>query len=81
MLTLQSDLHGNRLLGALPSEELRSFLPRLELGHLRANALLCDSGQRIRHIYFPASAIVSTLADGSPGSPVEITAGAESLGG
>ena len=65
MLTLQCDLHGNHLLGALPSEEWPGFHPHLELAHLHADQLLCHSGQRIRRACFPTTAIVSTLKDGS----------------
>jgi CRP-like cAMP-binding protein len=41
MLTLQSDLHGNHLLGALPSHEWQALAPHLELVHLRTEQLLC----------------------------------------
>jgi hypothetical protein len=43
MLMLQSDLHGNHLLGALPAREWQALMPDLELVQLRAEQLLCDS--------------------------------------
>ena len=61
MLTLQSDLHGNHLLGALPAHEWQALTPHLELVQLRTEQLLCDSGQRIHHVYFPTTAIISLL--------------------
>jgi CRP-like cAMP-binding protein len=75
MLTLQSDLHGNHLLGALPSHEWQALAPHLELVHLRTEQLLCDSGQRIHHVYFPTTAIISMLytavgREGMTGVPV-----------
>jgi hypothetical protein len=74
MLTLQSDLHGNHLLGALPSHEWQALAPHLELVHLRTEQLLCDSGQRIHHVYFPTTAIISMLSTMEDGSSVEIAA-------
>src|SRR6201990_2208599 len=74
MLTLQSDLHGNHLLGALPSHEWQALAPHLELGHLRTEQLLCDSGQRIHHVYFPNTAIISMLSTMEDGGSVEIAA-------
>jgi len=35
MLNLQSDLHGNHLLGALPAHEWQALTPHLELVQLR----------------------------------------------
>ncbi|CAB3758185.1 Crp/Fnr family transcriptional regulator [Paraburkholderia solisilvae] len=74
MLTLQSDLHGNHLLGALPSHEWQALAPHLELVHLRAEQLLCDSAQRIHHVYFPTTAIISMLSTMEDGGSVEIAA-------
>src|SRR5215470_2892931 len=74
MLTLQSDLHGNHLLGALPSHEWQAIAPHLELVHLRTEQLLCDSGQRIHHVYFPTTAIISMLSTMEDGGSVEIAA-------
>jgi hypothetical protein len=49
MLTAQSVLHGNHLLGALPAHEWQALMPHLELTQLRTDHLLCDSGQGIHH--------------------------------
>jgi hypothetical protein len=72
MLTLQSDLHGNHLLGALPAHEWQALTPHLELVQLRTEQLLCDSGQRIHHVYFPTTAIISLLHTMEDGGSVEI---------
>jgi CRP-like cAMP-binding protein len=74
MLTLQSDLHGNHLLGALPAHEWQALTPHLELVQLRTEQLLCDSGQRIHHVYFPTTAIISLLHTMEDGGSVEIAA-------
>jgi CRP-like cAMP-binding protein len=74
MLTLQSDLHGNHLLGALPAHEWQAIAPHLELVQLRTEQLLCDSGQRIHHVYFPTTAIVSLLHTMEDGGSVEVAA-------
>jgi CRP-like cAMP-binding protein len=74
MLTLKSDLHGNHLLGALPAHEWQALTPHLELVQLRTGQLLCDSGQRIHHVYFPTTAIISLLHSMEDGSSAEIAA-------
>lgn len=82
MLTLQSDLHGNHLLGALPPQEWQAIAPHLELVQLRTEQLLCDSGQRIHHVYFPTTAIISLLHTMEDGGSVEVAAvGREGMSG
>jgi CRP-like cAMP-binding protein len=82
MLTLQSDLHGNHLLGALPPQEWAAIAPHLELVQLRTEQLLCDSGQRIHHVYFPTTAIISLLHTMEDGGSVEVAAvGREGMSG
>jgi CRP-like cAMP-binding protein len=74
MLTTQTDLHGNYLLGALPPPEWRALAPHLELVQLRAEQLLCDSGQRLHHAHFPITAIISILSPIEDCGTVEIAA-------
>jgi CRP-like cAMP-binding protein len=74
MLTLQSDLHGNHLLGALPPHEWQALTPHLELVHLRTEQLLCDCGHKIHHVYFPTTAIISILSMMEDGGSVELAA-------
>jgi CRP-like cAMP-binding protein len=82
MLTLQSDLHGNHLLGALPAHEWQALTPYLEIVQLRTGQLLSDSGQRIQHVYFPTTAVISLLHTMENGGSVEIAAvGCEGMTG
>ncbi|UEP39528.1 Crp/Fnr family transcriptional regulator [Burkholderia ambifaria] len=74
MLALQSDLHGNHLLSALPYDEWQALAPHLELVRLRAEQLLYDSGQRIHHVYFPTTAVISILYMMENGGSVEVAA-------
>ncbi|GAB5097348.1 Crp/Fnr family transcriptional regulator [Caballeronia sp. LP006] len=59
MLNLQSDLHGNHLLRALPLEEWQALAPDLEIIELRAGQVLCNAHDSFLHVYFPASAVIS----------------------
>ncbi|MDR5740065.1 Crp/Fnr family transcriptional regulator [Caballeronia sp. LZ016] len=74
MLTLQSDLHGNYLLGALPRNEWQAIASDLELVQLRAGQLLCDSGRRIHHVYFPTTSVITLLHTMEDGGCVEVAA-------
>jgi CRP-like cAMP-binding protein len=74
MLNLQSDLHGNHLLGVLPSCEWQALAPHLEIVRLHTEQLLCDAGQCIRHVYFPTTAVVSVLYTMEDGGSVEVAA-------
>ncbi|VXC12764.1 Crp/Fnr family transcriptional regulator [Burkholderia sp. 8Y] len=74
MLTLQSDLHGNHLLGALPALDWQAIAADLELVQLRAGQVLCDSGKRIHHVYFPTTAVVTLLHTMEDGGCVEVAA-------
>ncbi|MGN5476393.1 Crp/Fnr family transcriptional regulator [Cupriavidus basilensis] len=49
---------------------------------LRGGQLLCDAGQRVRHVYFPKDGVVSLLSLHADGSSVELAAvGSEGLVG
>jgi CRP-like cAMP-binding protein len=74
MTTFQSYHRGNRLLEALPIHEWEALLPHLELVELSPGQLLSKSGELIRTVYFPATAIVSLLQTMENGSSVEIAA-------
>ena len=53
---------------------MAALTPHLELVQLRTGQLLCDSGQRIHHVYFPTTAIISLLHTMEDGGSVEIAA-------
>ncbi|MBA2501928.1 MAG: Crp/Fnr family transcriptional regulator [Pyrinomonadaceae bacterium] len=52
----------NRLLAALPKKEYQRLLPQLEHVPLTFGDILYESGERIRHVYFPNDSIVSLLS-------------------
>jgi CRP-like cAMP-binding protein len=74
MIQFRGDLHENHLLGALPSEEWQVLAPHLELVRLQRGQVLADPGQRITHVYFPTTAIISMLYTMENGASVEIAA-------
>lgn len=53
--------HQNQLLTALPAEECKRLFPLLELVPMPLGQVLYESGDRLRHVYFPTTAIVSLL--------------------
>ena len=62
----------NQLLAALPDADLRAWRPDLELVHLAAGQVLCESGSTPAHVVFPTTAIVSLLYMTQEGSSAEI---------
>jgi CRP-like cAMP-binding protein len=58
----------NRLLGALPSEEIQQLRPHLELIPFALGEIVYEPGAHLHYLYFPTNSIVSlvyTLEDGS----------------
>jgi CRP-like cAMP-binding protein len=62
----------NHLLAALPPEEFGRLLPYLELVSLPLGEVLYESGNRLRHVYFPTTSIVSLLYVMEDGASAEI---------
>jgi CRP-like cAMP-binding protein len=62
----------NRLLAALPAEDLLRLLPHLERVLLPLGAVIYESGGEQAHVYFPASGIVSLLYVMKDGVATEI---------
>jgi CRP-like cAMP-binding protein len=52
----------NRLLAALPGKEYQHLLPEMEEVNLTFGDILFESGDSIRHVYFPNNSIISLLA-------------------
>jgi CRP-like cAMP-binding protein len=52
----------NRLLAALPKKEYQRLLPELESVPLIFGDIIFESGDRLRHVYFPDNSIISLLA-------------------
>jgi len=65
-------LRQNHLLAALPAEDLERLKPMLELTRMPLGHALYESGTRLRHVYFPTTAIVSLLYVMEDGSSAEI---------
>ena len=51
----------NRLLGAFPAAERERLYPFLEIVPMPLGKVLYESGDRMRHVYFPTDSIVSLL--------------------
>ena len=62
----------NHLLAALPEEARARLFPQLELVPLALGEVLYESGNRLRHVYFPTDSIVSLLYVTLDGSSAEI---------
>jgi hypothetical protein len=62
----------NKLLASLPPEILANILPRLEPVSLLLGEVLYESGDRLNHVYFPTTAIMSLLYVMENGATAEI---------
>lgn len=65
--------HQNHLLAALPAEALARLRPHLTLVDLPLGKVLYESGDALRHVYFPTNAIVSLLYVMENGASAEIS--------
>jgi len=63
----------NHLLNALPAEVFERLLPKLELVPMPLGMVLYESGDTMRHVYFPTNSIVSLLYVMENGSSAEIS--------
>lgn len=74
--------HRNRLLAALPTDELERLRPHLESVELLQREPLYEAGASIRFVYFPETAVISLVAPMEGGGRIEIgTAGCEGMAG
>lgn len=62
----------NRLLAALPKREKDYLLPHLEQVPLQFEEVLYEPEERIRHVYFPTSGMISLLLVLQDGSAAEV---------
>jgi len=53
---------GNRLLAALPVDDLERLAPMFDTVRLEVGAVLCEPGDPLRYIYFPHDSLISLLA-------------------
>ena len=73
---------GNRVLDALPQAELSALLPHLREVAIKSGEVLHNPGERLSHIYFPTTGVLSVILLMRDGSGVEIgTTGCEGLSG
>jgi CRP-like cAMP-binding protein len=71
-MALRTDPRRNRLLAALPAEDYARIAPSLEPVSLKLGDVLYESGSRLRHVYFPTTAIISLLYVMEDGASAEI---------
>jgi CRP-like cAMP-binding protein len=62
----------NHLLAVLPKPESERLFPSMELITLRLGMALYESGDRLKHVFFPTTAIVSLLYVMENGASAEI---------
>ncbi len=67
-----ADPHQNHILAALPAEARERLYPHLELVPMPLGDVLYESGNRLRHVYFPSTCIVSLLYVMEDGASAEI---------
>ncbi len=65
--------HQNHLLAALPAEVRDRVFPHLQLVPLPLGKVLYESGDALRHVYFPTDSIVSLLYVMEDGASAEIS--------
>lgn len=63
----------NHLLAALPTEIQERLFPHLKLVPMPLGQVLYESGDTLRHVYFPTDAIISLLYVMEDGSSAEIS--------
>src|SRR5580765_199090 len=79
---METNARENRLLAALPDDAWRRWSPLLEAVEMPLGLVLYESGQRLSHVYFPTTAIVSLLYVMENGASAEIAVvGCEGLVG
>ena len=72
----------NQLLAALTAEERGHLLPGLTRVPLKLEDVIYERGERIRHVYFPTSGVISLLCITDGGASIEAgTIGMEGMAG
>lgn len=62
----------NRLIGALSQRSRRHFLASCEHVELGFADVLCESGERIRNVYFPTGGFISLVTELGDGARLEV---------
>jgi len=71
-MSVPSNWPRNRLLCALPEQELQELLPDLEHIELRREQVLVDADSSLDHVFFPDSGVISVVAVYPDGSIIEM---------
>jgi len=72
----------NRLLAALPDQQLELLAAHLQLVDLQLGDRLHATGQPIEHVYFPLDSVISVVTTPDPDTHVEVTTiGVEGMAG
>jgi CRP-like cAMP-binding protein len=64
--------HGNKLISTLEDRDWERWKNEIEVVHLKSGLTLIEAGQKISHVYFPISGIVSQQYDFEDGKSAEI---------
>jgi CRP-like cAMP-binding protein len=72
MTTSKHVVPGNRLLAALPERNRRNFFADCERVKLDFSKVICDSGDVIRHVYFPLEGFISLVTTLNDGARLEV---------
>lgn len=67
-----TDPRDNHILDSLPDEERERLFPNLSLVSMPLGMVLYESGEKLKHIYFPTDSIVSLLYVTKDGASAEI---------
>ena len=71
IVDLPGNFLGNRILRALPSEDLARLLPRLTAVPLRQHDIIYSIGAAIEHAYFVETGLISLLAVSRDGNAID----------
>jgi CRP-like cAMP-binding protein len=71
--TVRQDSHQNRLLAQIPADVYRKIAPELEPVSVQMGQVLCEVGERMKHLYFPSkNTMLSLLVTSGDASAVEV---------
>ncbi len=69
----RQDAQQNRLLARISADVYRKLDPELEMVNLRMGQVLCEVGDRVKHLYFPSkNTMLSLLSTSGDASAVEV---------